>query len=103
MVPFGPAETTGSYHVLSCSFTGEEAAPPPHVHPNTDEAFYVAEGHATFLLGDEEIKVRAGGFVFVPRGTVHTVVNAGDGPARGLLIISPGDAEHAFVPVEAAG
>ena len=79
---------------------GEEAAPPPHVHPTTDEAFYVAEGLATFLLGDQEIKVEAGGFVFVPRGTIHTVINAGDGPSRGLLIISPGDAEHVFVPAE---
>ena len=43
-----------------------------------------------------------GQFVFVPRGTAHTVWVSGDGPVRGLIIISPGDAAHEFVPVEAA-
>ena len=76
-------------------------APPLHLHPDTDEAFYVAEGDATFLLGDREVSVTSGGLVFVPRGTAHTVWNSGDGPVRGLIVISPGDAEHSFVPVDA--
>jgi len=38
--------------------------------------------------------------VFVPRGVAHTVWNSGDDLARGLLIISPGNAVHEFVPVE---
>ena len=72
-----------------------------HLHPDTDEVFYVAEGDATFLLGDREVPVTSGGLVFVPRGTAHTVWNSGDGPVRGLIVISPGDAEHSFVPVDA--
>jgi hypothetical protein len=31
----------------------------------------------------------------------HTVWNSGDRPLRGLILVSPGDAEHEFVPVEA--
>jgi hypothetical protein len=31
----------------------------------------------------------------------HTVWNSGDGPLRGLILISPGSAEHELVPVEA--
>ena len=42
----------------------------------------------------------AGGFVFTPRGTVRTVWNSGDVPARGLILISPGDAEHEFAVVD---
>jgi mannose-6-phosphate isomerase-like protein (cupin superfamily) len=59
-----------------------------------------ADGDTTFQLGDRELLVTPGGLVFVPRGTAHTVWNSGDGPVRGLIVISPGDAEHEFVPVE---
>ena len=63
--------------------------------------FYVADGQATFRLGDRELQLGAGGLVFVPRGTAHTVWNSGDVAVRGLILISPGDAEHQFVPVAA--
>ena len=99
-VRFGPAEMDGSYVVLLGTFPAGDPAPPFHVHPHTDEAFYIAEGEATFLLGDRELPLGAGSLVFVPRGTAHTVWNSGDGPVRGLIVISPGDAEHLFVPVE---
>ena len=98
---FGPAETAGAYVTIVGEFPPGEPAPPLHVHPETDEAFYVAEGDATFLLGDREVPVTSGGLVFVPRGTAHTVWNSGEGPVRGVIVISPGDAEHAFVPVDA--
>ena len=87
---FGQAETDGAY------------APPFHVHPRTDEGFYVAEGDATFLLGERELSVTAGGFVFIPRGTPHTVWNSGEGPVRGLLLIPPGNVEHEFLPADSA-
>jgi mannose-6-phosphate isomerase-like protein (cupin superfamily) len=95
---FGPDPTQGSYVVLSGIFLPGEPGPPPHRHPNTDEAFYLAEGDATFLLGDREVAVPAGALVFVPRGTVHTVWNSGDVPIRGVIVISPGDVEHEFIP-----
>ncbi|HZB06006.1 MAG TPA: cupin domain-containing protein [Thermoleophilaceae bacterium] len=97
-IPFGPAQTGAAYVVLSGIFPPGEPGPPPHVHPHTDEAFYLAEGEATFLLGDHEVEVSAGALVFVPRGAVHTVWNSGDTPIRGLILISPGDAEHELVP-----
>jgi quercetin dioxygenase-like cupin family protein len=52
-----------------------------------------------FQLGDEQIVVPAGGFVFVLRGTAHTVSNAGPEDLRGLIVISPGNVEHEFVEV----
>jgi quercetin dioxygenase-like cupin family protein len=99
-IPLGPAETDGAYTVLVGAFPPGEPAPPLHVHPHTDEAFYVADGDVTFLLGDRELRLTEGGMVYVPRGTAHTAWNSGDGPAHGLLVISPGSAEHVFVPVE---
>jgi mannose-6-phosphate isomerase-like protein (cupin superfamily) len=95
---FGPAETNASY-VVEVGLFPSGTALPPHLHPNTDEVFYVGDGEATFQLGDRELQLGAGAFVFVPRGTTHAVRNSGDGPIRGLIVISPGDAEHEFVPV----
>ena len=100
-VHFGPAESQGAYVVIVGTFPAGQPAPPLHVHPHTDEAFYVADGDATFRLGDRELPVTAGGLVFVPRGMPHTVWNSGDRPVRGLILVSPGDAEHEFVPVQA--
>jgi mannose-6-phosphate isomerase-like protein (cupin superfamily) len=84
-------------------FPPGEPGPPLHSHPHTDEAFYLTEGEATFLLGDREMAVEPGSLVFVPRGTPHTVWNSGEEPVRGLIVISPGNAEHVFLPVDGAG
>ena len=100
-VSFGPSEMDGAYRVLTGELAAGQPAPPFHLHPHTDEAFYVAGGEAAFLLGDREVRVGAGGFVFVPRGMPHTAWNSGDGPLLGLILISPGGAEHVFEPVEA--
>ncbi|MBK7869293.1 MAG: cupin domain-containing protein [Saprospiraceae bacterium] len=45
--------------------------PPPHVHMNEDESFYILEGAFLFTFGDEEIRATAGDFVFLPRGIRH--------------------------------
>src|SRR4051794_1035988 len=82
ILTFGPEQTAGAYMVM----VGEGPpgpGPALHEHPTTDEAFYVAAGEAVFQLEDEEISVSAGGFVFVPRGTAHTVSNKGTEPLRG--------------------
>ena len=97
----GPAEAQGAYVIIVGTFPPGQPAPPLHVHPHTDEAFYVADGDATFRLGDREVPVNSESLVFVPRGSPHTVWNSGDRPVRGLILVSPGDAEHEFVPVEA--
>jgi mannose-6-phosphate isomerase-like protein (cupin superfamily) len=90
----------GAYGIEVGMFPPGGPAPPLHLHPHTDETFYVADGEATFLLGDRELEVTMGGPIVVPRGTPHTVWNSGDGPVRGLIVISPGSAEHAFVPLD---
>ncbi|MBX3436528.1 MAG: cupin domain-containing protein [Planctomycetaceae bacterium] len=63
--------------------------PPPHVHHHEDESFYILEGTALFQAGGETIQAKPGDFVHIPRGTVHSLTNNGDGPARALVIISP--------------
>lgn len=77
-----------------------DPAPVPHIHPHTDETFYVAAGELTFQIGDRTVAAPAGSLVFVPRGMVHTAWNSGGRPMRGILLLSPGGAEHLFEPVE---
>ena len=98
-VSFGPAEIAGAYRVLAGTIPAGQPAPAFHVHPDTDEAFHIAAGEGTFLLGDREIRATAGDFVFVPRGMPHTAWNSGDDAMVGLIVISPGGAEHVFEPV----
>lgn len=102
LLSWGAEETSGAYTTLIGEIPVGSPAPPLHVHPTTDEAFYVAEGQAAFRLGDREVSAGPGSLIFVPRGTVHTAWNSGDVPTRGVIIISPGDVEHEFVPVEDA-
>lgn len=98
-VTFGPGESDGAY-VMMIGVAPQSVGPPLHTHPQTDEAFYVASGVLTFKLGDRELDAPAGTFVFVPRGVVHTAWNSGPDPVRGLIILSPGTAEHTMEPVE---
>jgi mannose-6-phosphate isomerase-like protein (cupin superfamily) len=100
-VSFGAADTDGAYRILAGKVPRGYPAPAIHFHPHTDEAFYVASGELTCLLGDREIQVPAGSFVFIPRGTPHTAWNFGDGPMLGVIMISPGGAEHVFEPAQA--
>ena len=98
----GPSQTQAAYVVMVGAMPAGDAGPPLHIHPHTDEGFYIAEGEMTFQLGDQEVVAGAGAFVFVPRGMVHTAWNSGSGPMRGLLLLSPGDAEHIVQPVATA-
>jgi mannose-6-phosphate isomerase-like protein (cupin superfamily) len=58
-------------------------------HGAADHGYYVIGGELTVRLGDEIANVRSGGFVFAPRGVPHSVANAGDAPARYVLIETP--------------
>lgn len=98
MVPFGPGQTGGAYVALLGVIPRGEDGPPPHRHPHTDEGFYVAEGEATVQIEDREVVAGPGTFVFVPKGVVHTAWNSGQSDLRGLIVISPGGAEHLFEP-----
>ena len=63
--------------------------PALHQHPY-EEIFIVQEGHATFVLGDQELEVGAGEIVVVPADTPHAFVNTGDEPLRQVDIhVSP--------------
>jgi mannose-6-phosphate isomerase-like protein (cupin superfamily) len=45
-----------------------------HYHAHTDEFYYIIKGQGTMILDDEEIEVREGVVVYVPRGVKHKAV-----------------------------
>jgi quercetin dioxygenase-like cupin family protein len=61
---------------------------PEHSHPH-EQAGYLVEGVLTFLVGGEELVVRAGDSYVVPGDESHGVENRGDVPARGVDIFAP--------------
>ena len=65
---------------------------PLHLHRHDDEAWYVLEGTLIVQSGPDrdrdQVEVRAGSGIFVPRGTPHTYWNPGPGPVRYLLVMT---------------
>jgi mannose-6-phosphate isomerase-like protein (cupin superfamily) len=45
-----------------------------HYHEKTDEIYYVIEGQGTMVLDDDEIELREGVVVYVPRGVKHKAI-----------------------------
>ena len=70
--------------------------PPVHVHANEDEFWFLIEGDLRFKLGDDVRMAPEGSFVYVPRGTPHAFQNAGDQPARILVMFTPSGMEAFF-------
>jgi quercetin dioxygenase-like cupin family protein len=73
----------------------EQVAPPgytvpPHVHAVDDEALIILEGELTLFDGSAERLAKAGETVSLPRGSRHAFRNARPGPARYLLLVTPG-------------
>ena len=75
--------------------TGEGAS--KHCHVTHDEWWVVLEGSFEWRLEDEKI-IKAGvlDVVFVPRGTVHTIVCTSKGPGL-RLAVGARDMEHIYV------
>ena len=88
-------DTRGAYSLFETE-TPPAGGWPAHVQRYDDEAFYVLEGTYTFLVDAEELQVGPGGYVFVPRGTVHAFVNSGPAEARMLVLITPGGIQETF-------
>jgi quercetin dioxygenase-like cupin family protein len=83
--------TGGAFEVIE-DVRNEGEGPAPHVHHQTDEAFYVLEGLFTFIKDDQEIEAGQGGFVFIPHGTRHCY-RARSAGARLLILVVPAGLE----------
>jgi mannose-6-phosphate isomerase-like protein (cupin superfamily) len=60
-----------------------------HSHSDHVDSFYVLEGEAEFVMGDDVVRVGPGSYVAAPVGVVHGFRNATDGELRMLNIHAP--------------
>ena len=63
--------------------------PPPHVHRDEDDSFYILDGELTFLVEGDELTVGPGTFVLAPPGVEHTFANRGDAVVRMVNVHAP--------------
>lgn len=63
--------------------------PPAHRHTGIDEAYFVLDGEVTFVLDGRTTLGGPETFVLVPAGAGHTFGNAGNKPARLLVMHAP--------------
>ncbi len=84
-------QTGGALEVFELDGPG---SPPPHVHHDHDELFYIIRGTYTFMIEDQEVEVPTGSIVFVPRGLVHSFKHTERASFLGILI--PGGLEGFF-------
>jgi mannose-6-phosphate isomerase-like protein (cupin superfamily) len=69
---------------------GEQLA--PHIHPESEEVYYVIQGRGTVYLGEElkEVPVEPHMGLYVPPGLVHGVKNTGDERLLIAFFVAPG-------------
>lgn len=82
----GP-EHCREYHKTSRLWFGTSALPPGQRgsidtgHPNSDEVFFVCEGHVLMYDEQQYYELFAGDSILMPPGVPHTLINIGDRPA----------------------
>ncbi len=69
---------------------------PPHTHVNDDEYFFVTSGTLDVLSGDQTLKLQAGGFAALNRGTQHMFWNGGEETVTLIMATTGGTFEEFF-------
>ncbi|TDB85039.1 cupin domain-containing protein [Actinomadura sp. KC216] len=69
--------------------TGSDGAK-PHRHDNSAEMFYILDGAAQLLSGDQVVTAERGDLVVVPPGAAHAFAAAPGEIADILIVITPG-------------
>ena len=82
--------TGGRFALIEWTLPHGAPAPPPHVHEEGSETFFVLEGEVVFPLEDGPLRAPAGTCLHVPPGTVHTLTNPNPATARVLELFCPG-------------
>jgi mannose-6-phosphate isomerase-like protein (cupin superfamily) len=82
--------TDGRFALIEHTIPPHTLAAPVHTHADEDEYSYVLSGRIGAMVGDTIIDAGPGDLVAKPRAIPHAFWNAGDEPARLLVLISPG-------------
>lgn len=93
------ARDTGGAFDLILPIVRKGDEPPPHVHGQEQELFYVLDGNVDVYVGAKVFHLAAGDCVFLPQGIPHAYLI--QSPALHMLaLITPGGFMDAFRPME---
>lgn len=60
-----------------------------HYHAEHTEVVYVLEGEGELTLGDTKRIIRPGDYIFIPKGTRHSVLVKSESPMKVLSVQTP--------------
>jgi mannose-6-phosphate isomerase-like protein (cupin superfamily) len=83
------ATTNGTFSLMERTLPSGGRKPPPHIHANCEEAYYVLDGSVDFTIGTRSYVGGPRSFILVPRGVPHTFGNVTAVPARLLVLHAP--------------
>lgn len=89
------ADNGGQYGLLEVTCAVGDG-PPPHIHDDCSETFFVLSGQMRVLVEGKWTDLKVGDSATAPRGTMHTFSNPGPEPVTALVIIRPGGFERFF-------
>lgn len=92
-------DSEGANALMEVTLRPQNLFAPPHIHDNEDEWFYILEGTCQALVGDHIQELHAGNTAFIPKGTVHTLVNQSEEPVRFLMGVTPAGMEPFFAEI----
>lgn len=74
----------------------EEEMPPNteeslHIHKNTEQLFYILEGEAEFIVGQELFVLKAGNAISIKSGSPHKIANRSSQNLHFLVCSFPGN------------
>jgi mannose-6-phosphate isomerase-like protein (cupin superfamily) len=90
------SEQTGGAYSLFEVTTQPGGRVLPHVQHREDESFYMLEGEYEFLVEGHTIRAGASYLLYIPKGTLHSHKNVGEGVGRMLVSQTPGGLYERF-------
>jgi mannose-6-phosphate isomerase-like protein (cupin superfamily) len=66
----------------------------PNSHPGSAEVFYFLRGTGIAHCDEHTVEVRAGDFLVLPAGSVHSIVNTGEEKMYALATLLADDGSH---------
>src|SRR5690606_34834399 len=87
-------ETDGKYSISEWWLEPNSEGPGAHQHEENDEVFYVIEGRASFLVGDQWMDAEKGTFIRIPARTIHDFANRTNYKTGLLNFFIPGGFER---------
>lgn len=69
---------------------------PLHEHEESAEVIFIEQGEGRMRVGDQQVAVRPGTFVYIPPRTPHSFTPSGNAPLEAMQVYAPAGPEQRF-------